>query len=130
MIDIYTDGSCRPNPGPGGWAAIIVQDGTSHKLHGREDNTTNNRMEMLAAIKGIGALPTGVNVCVHSDSEYLIKTMTKGWKRNKNQQLWADLDSEVAKRNVQWNWVKGHAGHPLNEEADRIANAARRGENP
>ena len=130
MIDIYTDGSCRPNPGPGGWAAIIVENGATRKLYGREDDTTNNRMEMLAAIQGIEALPTGVDVRVHSDSEYLINTMTKGWKRKKNHSLWERLDREVAKRNVHWKWVKAHAGHPLNEQADRIANAARRGENP
>lgn len=127
MIDIYTDGSCIGNPGPGGWAAIIMEDGGTRKLHGREDNTTNNRMEVLAAIQGIEAMPTGADVRVHSDSSYLVNTMTKGWKRNKNQDLWARLDFEVDKRNVRWSWVKGHAGHPLNEEADRIANAEARG---
>ena len=128
MIDIFTDGSCIGNPGPGGWAAIIVEDGATRNIHGRDENTTNNRMEVLAAIQGIEATPSGVDVCVHSDSSYLINTMTKGWKRNKNQDLWARLDFEVAKRKVQWNWVKGHAGHPLNEKADRIANAEARGE--
>ena len=128
MIDIFTDGSCIGNPGPGGWAAIIVENGGSRKVHGSDENTTNNRMEVLAAIQGIEATPSGVDVRVHSDSSYLINTMTKGWKRNKNQDLWARLDFEVAKRNVQWNWVKGHAGHPLNEKADRIANAEARGE--
>ena len=128
MIDIYTDGSCIGNPGPGGWAAIIVENGGTRKVHGRDENTTNNRMEILAAIQGIEATPSGVDVRVHSDSSYLINTMTKGWKRNKNKDLWARLDFEVAKRNVQWSWVKGHAGHPLNEKADRIANAEARGE--
>ena len=130
MIDIFTDGSCIGNPGPGGWAAIIVEDGATRNIHGRDENTTNNRMEVLAAIQGIEATPSGVDVRVHSDSTYLINTMTKGWKRNKNQDLWARLDFEVAKRKVQWKWVKGHAGHPLNEKADRIANAEARGRNP
>ena len=128
MIDIYTDGSCIGNPGPGGWAAIIVENGATRKLHGREDNTTSNRMEVLAAIQGIESLPSGADVRVHSDSSYLVNTMTKNWKRNKNRDLWARLDFEIAKRNVWWTWVKGHAGHPLNEKADRIANAEARGE--
>ena len=128
MIDVYTDGSCIGNPGPGGWAAIIVQDGATRKLHGREDNTTNNRMEILAVIKGVEALPARVDVRVHSDSKYVINTMTKGWKRNANKDLWGKLDAEVARRKVQWNWVKAHAGHALNEEADRIANAEAHGE--
>ena len=128
MIDVYTDGSCIGNPGPGGWAAIIVQDGATRTLHGREDNTTNNRMEILAVIKGVEALPASVDVRVHSDSKYVINTMTKGWKRNANKDLWGKLDAEVGRRSVQWNWVKAHAGHALNEEADRIANAEARGE--
>ena len=128
MIDIYTDGSCIGNPGPGGWAAIIVENGATRKLHGRDEKTTNNKMEVLAAIQGIEATPPGVDVCVHSDSSYLINTMTKNWKRNKNRDLWARLDSAVARRNVQWRWVKGHSGHPMNEKADRIANAEARGE--
>ena len=84
MIDIFTDGSCIGNPGPGGWAAIIVENGGTRKVHGRDENTTNNRMEILAAIQGIEAAPTGVDVRVHSDSTYLINTMTKGWKKKKN----------------------------------------------
>ena len=128
MIDIYTDGSCIGNPGPGGWAAIIIENGATRKLHGRDENTTNNKMEVLAAIEGIEATPPGSTVRVHSDSSYLINTMTKNWKRNKNRDLWTRLDSAVAKRNVHWSWVKGHAGHPLNEKADRIANAEARGE--
>ena len=128
MIDIYTDGSCIGNPGPGGWAAIIIENGTTRKLHGRDENTTNNKMEVLAAIQGIEATPTGADVRVHSDSSYLINTMTKNWKRNKNRDLWARLDSAVDHRNVQWRWVKGHAGHPMNEKADRMANAEARGE--
>ena len=128
MIDIYTDGSCIGNPGPGGWAAIIIESGATRKLHGHDVRTTNNKMEVLAAIEGIKVTPPGADVCVHSDSSYLVNTMTKGWKRNKNRDLWARLDTEVARRNVTWKWVKGHAGHPLNEMADRIANAEARGE--
>ena len=128
MVDIYTDGSCIGNPGPGGWAAIIIENGATRKLHGRADNTTNNKMEILAAIKGIEATPFGADVRVHSDSSYLINTMTKNWKRNKNRDLWTRLDSAVDKRNVRWTKVKAHAGHPLNEKADRIANAEARGE--
>ena len=97
-IDIYTDGSCIGNPGPGGWAAIIIENGATRELHGRDDHTTNNKMEILAAIKGIEATPSGADVRVHSDSSYLINTMTKNWKRNKNRDLWARLDSAVAKR--------------------------------
>lgn len=129
MIDIHTDGSCIDNPGSGGWAAIIVEDGVTAKFHGREENTTtNNRMELLAAIKGLEAVPAGVDVRVHSDSQYLINTMTKGWKRNRNGDLWARLDAEVTARRVDWKWVRGHAGDPLNEDADRLANAEARGE--
>ena len=128
MIDIYTDGSCIGNPGPGGWAAIIVENGATRKLHGRDGHTTNNKMEILAAIKGIEATPSRADVRVHSDSSYLINTMTKNWKRNKNQDLWARLDSAADKRNVRWIKVKAHTGHPLNEQADRIANAEARGD--
>lgn len=122
MIDIYTDGACVDNPGgPGGWAAIIVRGDAKRALSGREASTTNNRMEMLAVIEGLAAVPAGEDVRVYSDSQYVVNTMTKNWKRNVNKDLWVRLDSEAAKRRVSWVWVKGHAGHPLNEEADRIA---------
>ena len=102
MIDIYTDGSCIGNPGPGGWAAIIVENGAARKLHGREASTTSNRMEVLAAIQGIEATPSGADVRVHSDSSYLVNTMTKSWKRNKNRDLWGQigLRGRQAKRPV------------------------------
>lgn len=120
-IDIYTDGSCSGNPGPGGWAAIVQHDGGTTRFSGSERSTTNNRMEITAAIKGLEAAPPGATAVVHSDSEYLVKTMTKGWKRNVNRDLWEQLDLAVAKRNVDFRWVRGHAGHPQNEEADRLA---------
>jgi cyclic pyranopterin phosphate synthase len=123
-FDIYTDGSCSGNPGPGGWAAIVVDGGNRIPHSGGEPKTTNNRMEVLAAIMGIESVPAGSEVTVHSDSEYLVNTMTKNWKRNVNTDLWAYLDRVVAERAVQWEWVRGHNGHPMNEEADRLAVAA------
>ena len=119
--DIYTDGSCSGTPGPGGWAAIIEHDGETTRLSGGERSTTNNRMEITAAIRGLEAAPPGATAVIHSDSEYLVKTMTKGWKRNVNRDLWEQLDLAAAKRNVDFRWVRGHAGHPQNEEADRLA---------
>ena len=121
VFDIYTDGSCSGNPGPGGWAAIVEHEGETTRLSGGERSTTNNRMEITAAIGGLEAAPPGATAVVHSDSEYLVKTMTKGWKRNVNRDLWERLDLAVAKRNVDFRWVRGHAGHPQNEEADRLA---------
>ena len=122
MIRIYTDGSCLGNPGPGGWAAIIEEDGTKRSLAGREIDTTNNRMEILAAIKGLEATPEQSEVTVFSDSQYMVNTMTKGWKRKANQDLWARLDGVANRRRVRWEWIRGHAGHPGNEEADALAN--------
>ena len=121
MIEIYTDGACIGNPGPGGWAAIILEDGSQRALHGRESRTTNNRMEILAVIKGLEAIPEAVEARVFSDSQYVVSTMTRNWKRNANNDLWARLDSEVGKRRVEWQWVRGHHGDQLNEEADALA---------
>ncbi len=121
MIEIYTDGACQGNPGPGGWAAIILENGGKRALHGREDQTTNNRMEILAVVKGLDALPAGAEATVFSDSQYVVNTMTRNWKRNANKDLWARLDQETGKRTVTWRWVRGHDGNPLNEEADRLA---------
>lgn len=122
MIDIYTDGSCHGNPGPGGWAAIVIENGRRRTLSGCAVRTTSNRMELSAAIGGLEAVQTGVTVTVHSDSRYLVNTMTKNWKRKVNHDLWGRLDSLVAGRRVHWKWVPGHVGHPENEEADKIAN--------
>jgi cyclic pyranopterin monophosphate synthase len=110
------------NPGPGGWAAIIVDGGKRREIKGREENTTNNRMEILAAIKGLEQTPPGSQVTIHSDSQYLVRTMTENWKRNTNLDLWHSLDRLVAERSVDWVWIKGHNGHPENERANRLAN--------
>lgn len=125
MIEIYTDGACRGNPGPGGWGAVIVRDGVPDtELSGHSERTTNNRMEIQAVIEGLKATPGGETVRVVSDSEYVVKTQTLGWQRKANQDLWAELDRIVAGRRVEWRWTQGHAGDPFNELADRLAVAA------
>ena len=121
MINIYTDGSCQGNPGRGGWAAIVVDDEGRRVLSGSEMRTTNNRMELVAAIRGLDAVPKDASATVHSDSQYLVNTMTRNWKRKANLDLWAQLDSLTSSRDVKWRWVRGHAGHPENEEANTIA---------
>ena len=120
--EVYTDGSCQGNPGPGGWAALaLTPDGQRVPLSGREADTTNNRMEMMAAIKALEALPKGAQVALYSDSTYLVKTMTQGWKRKMNLDLWRRLDALVGERQVAWEWVKGHAGNPGNEFVNALA---------
>lgn len=121
MIDIYTDGACSGNPGPGGWAAIIVHEGEELELKGGDEGTTNNRMEITATIEGLAQTPENAEVTIHSDSQYVINTMTKNWKRNANRDLWHKLDELVSNRKVNWVWVRGHDGHPLNERADKLA---------
>ena len=121
MIQIFTDGACSGNPGRGGWAAVILRDGYTREICGGERQTTNNRMEMTAVIEGLASVPSGAQVTVYSDSQYVVNTMTKNWKRRKNQDLWAKLDRETAARDVTWQWIRGHAGHPMNERADRLA---------
>ena len=120
-IVIHTDGACKGNPGPGGWGAVIEQTGGQVKLSGSEPQTTNNRMEMTAVIKGLEAVDASANVLISSDSTYVINTMTKGWKRKANQDLWDQLDRLVGSRNVSWRWVRGHNGDRGNELADALA---------
>ena len=123
--EIYTDGPCLLNPGPGGWGALVIPaEGAAAKLSGGERSTTNNRMEITAAAEAIESIPPGSSAVVHSDSEYVVKTMTKGWKRNANKDLWERLELAAASRNVEFRWVRGHAGHEGNETADRLAVAA------
>lgn len=132
MIDIYTDGACAGNPGPGGWGVLILGGGAPRELSGGEPATTNNRMEMTAAIEALKATEGPVRLC--TDSQYLKNGVTdwmRKWKRNgwrtadgkpvKNQDLWLALDALCAGRRVDWAWVRGHAGHPENERADALA---------
>jgi ribonuclease HI len=122
---VYADGSCLGNPGPGGWAAVIVKpSGVSKTIYGGDPATTNNRMELTAAIEGLRMIPNGTRVVLRSDSQYVVKTMNLKWKRKQNLDLWEKLDAEIALRPVKFEWVEGHAGDPLNEEADRHARAA------
>ncbi len=133
-VDIFTDGACSGNPGPGGWGAILRHGETEKELSGGEALTTNNRMELLAAIEGLSALKRPCAVHLHSDSQYLRDGITKwihGWKRNgwrtadkkpvKNAELWQRLDEQRNRHEVTFHWVKGHAGHPENERADELA---------
>ena len=134
---MFTDGACSGNPGPGGWAAIVIPaDGGDHvELSGGEKLTTNNHMELKAVVEALRALKQPSEVTIHVDSSYVMngmKTWIIGWKRNgwktaskqpvKNVDLWQELDAEVAKHTVRWVWVKGHAGDPGNEAADVLAN--------
>jgi ribonuclease HI len=126
QTELYTDGACSGNPGPGGYAAILVcrsEDGrvTEREISGSEPDTTNNRMEIRAVIEGLRALTRPVNVRIVSDSQYVIHTMTRKWRRNKNQDLWAELDALVRPHKVTWEYVRGHAGHAYNERCDRLA---------
>ena len=136
-VEIYTDGSCLGNPGPGGWGAILVYGDVEKEMSGGEDNTTNNRMELLAAIMALEALKRPVAVTLTSDSSYLKDGITKwihGWKKNgwktaakkpvANQDLWKRLDQAIAPHQINWQWVKGHAGHPMNERCDDLARMA------
>jgi ribonuclease HI len=132
-IELFTDGACSGNPGPGGWGAILRFNGVEKELSGGEKLTTNNRMEMTAAIRGLEALKRACTVDIYTDSKYLQQGVTewmKGWKakgwpeRIKNQDLWKELDVLLEKHEVQFHWVKGHAGHPENERADVLATQA------
>lgn len=135
MVEMFTDGACRGNPGPGGWGAVLRFKGAEKELYGGEQHTTNNRMELLAVIQGLKALNRSCQVKVTTDSQYVKNGITQwihNWKRNgwktanrkpvKNSDLWQELDQQVALHQVQWDWVKGHSGHPENERADALAN--------
>ncbi len=134
QVVIYTDGACSGNPGPGGWGAILIHGTTEKELCGGEPATTNNRMELMAAIQALEALKKPCKVELHTDSQYVQKGIHEwihGWKRRgwltadkkpvKNDDLWRRLDEARARHNVDWRWVKGHAGHELNERADALA---------
>jgi ribonuclease HI len=121
----YADGACRGNPGPGGWGALIIDpNGGREELNGADPATTNNKMELTAAIEALRRIPRGAPVVLHSDSQYLVNTMTRNWKRNANRDLWEQLDVEAELREVEFKWVRGHAGDELNERADQLANLA------
>jgi ribonuclease HI len=134
-VKIFTDGACRGNPGPGGWGVLMRYNSHEKKLHGGEKNTTNNRMELTAAIKALQALKKPCNVELTTDSQYLKngitnwikKWKTKNWQTSakklvKNIDLWQQLDHEVERHNITWHWIRGHIGHPENEIADQLAN--------
>ena len=131
---IYTDGACRGNPGPGGWGAVLMSKGTEKELWGGEPATTNNRMELMAAIQALEALTKPCKVELHTDSRYVMDSISqwihnwkaRGWKTAdkkpvKNEDLWRRLDTARTRHDVDWRWVKGHAGHELNEKADELA---------
>ncbi|NOQ68551.1 MAG: ribonuclease HI [Gammaproteobacteria bacterium] len=137
IVEIYTDGACRGNPGPGGWGASLRFNGQQKDLFGSEAETTNNRMELMAAIQGLEALTRPHAVKIYTDSKYVLDGMTKwlpnwkkkGWKTAarkpvKNVELWQRLDAVVQLNDVSWQWVKGHSGHDGNEYADMLANQA------
>ena len=134
-VNIYTDGACRRNTGIGGWGVLIEYENTSKEYFGGEKNTTNNKMELQAAIEGLKVLKEPCNVILTTDSKYVMDGITSwidNWKKNnwknaakkdvKNKDLWIELDSFVVKHNIKWSWVKGHSGHEKNEIADELAN--------
>ncbi|GAK45028.1 ribonuclease H [Tepidicaulis marinus] len=133
-VEIYTDGACSGNPGPGGWGALMIYNGAEKELSGGEAETTNNRMELMAAIRALEALKRPSKVALYTDSTYVRDGITKwihNWKRNgwknaakkpvKNEDLWKRLDAALATHEIEWHWVKGHDGHPENERADALA---------
>jgi ribonuclease HI len=133
-VEVFTDGACSGNPGPGGWGAILRYGGHEKELKGGEPHTTNNRMELMAAISALEALNKSSHVDLHTDSEYVKNGITAwihNWKRNgwrtadkkpvKNAELWQRLEQALERHEVKWHWVKGHAGHPENERADELA---------
>jgi ribonuclease HI len=136
-VEIYTDGACRGNPGPGGWGALLRYKGHEKCLKGAEPNTTNNRMELMAAIAALATLTRSCEVELTTDSKYVregVTTWLHNWKKNnwrtsnkkpvKNQDLWERLDKETERHHITWHWIKGHSGHRENELADQLANEA------
>jgi ribonuclease HI len=136
-VEIYTDGACRGNPGPGGWAALLVSGKERKEVCGAETNTTNNRMELMAAIGALSALKRRCAVKLYTDSKYVMQGYTewlpawkaRGWRTAsrepvKNQDLWEQLDAAAAAQDIKWHWVKGHSGHEQNEYVDELANLA------
>ena len=136
-VDLFTDGACSGNPGPGGWAAILRYGEHEKELTGGEKATTNNRMELMAVIEGLNALKTGSAVTIHTDSRYVMDGASKwiiGWKKKgwktaskepvKNEDLWRARDDAMARHQIKWIWVSGHSGHPENERADALARGA------
>ena len=136
-VHIYTDGACRGNPGPGGWGALLCYQDQEKTLQGAEPDTTNNRMELMAAIQALETLSRPCDVVLTTDSNYVrlgITQWIKGWKKNgwrtsqkatvKNADLWQRLDAVTQKHQIDWQWVKGHSGHPQNERADQLATSA------
>jgi ribonuclease HI len=134
-IELFTDGACKGNPGPGGWGAVLRYGKFEKHLHGGKRNTTNNQMELMAAIEGLRALKERCDVKLTTDSQYVRKGITEwlaNWKKNgwrtaakkevKNAELWRELDAQCERHSVSWHWVKGHSGHPENELADQLAN--------
>lgn len=134
-VEIFSDGACRGNPGPGGWGALLSFKGKEKEIFGGERDTTNNRMELMAVIEALGTLKRPCQVHVMTDSQYVMKGITEwisGWKRRnwknsankpvKNADLWILLDKAVSAHDVRWSWVRGHNGHPGNERADALAN--------
>jgi ribonuclease HI len=135
VVNIYTDGACKGNPGVGGWGALLESDGRTRELYGGEVATTNNRMELMAVIRALEALKRPCRVRLHTDSQYVQLGISKwihGWKKNgwrtadkkavKNAELWRELDDLARRHDIEWLWVKGHAGHDGNERADALAN--------
>ena len=137
VVEVFTDGACRGNPGPGGWGALLRYNGTERELYGYQAQSTNNQMELMAAIQALETLTRPCEVVLTTDSQYVRQGITEwmtGWKRKgwktaagkpvKNQELWQRLDAAAAQHKIDWRWVKGHSGHDENERVDQLANKA------